>query len=144
MCEGSLKGGKSQIAGRTWQVMCVMAAIDGGCEMDQNERRSNLLMKRALVCGAGGFIGGHPSTELRTGLIRKLKKEGYWVRGVDIKERQSRGRGTGHELAPTAADEFLLLDLREPENCKAALTLRQALGPQALVLDPLSPVSLGT
>ncbi len=33
-------------------------------------------MKRALVCGAGGFIGGH--------LVKKLKKEGYWVRGVDI------------------------------------------------------------
>lgn len=63
-------------------------------------------MKRALVCGAGGFIGGH--------LVKKLKKEGYWVRGVDIRE---------HEFAPTAADEFLLLDLREPENCKAALSL---------------------
>jgi nucleoside-diphosphate-sugar epimerase len=63
-------------------------------------------MKRALVCGAGGFIGGH--------LVKKLKREGYWVRGVDIKE---------HEFAPTQADEFLPLDLREPQNCKAALTL---------------------
>jgi len=63
-------------------------------------------MKRALVCGAGGFIGGH--------LIKKLKREGYWVRGVDIKY---------HEFAPTQADEFLLLDLREPENCQRALTL---------------------
>jgi len=63
-------------------------------------------MKRALVCGAGGFIGGH--------LVKKLKREGYWVRGVDIKE---------HEFAPTAADEFLLLDLRKEENCRAALTL---------------------
>jgi GDP-D-mannose 3', 5'-epimerase len=63
-------------------------------------------MKRALVCGAGGFIGGH--------LVRKLKKEGYWVRGVDIKE---------HEFAPTQADEFLLLDLRKDENCQAALSL---------------------
>ena len=63
-------------------------------------------MKRALVCGAGGFIGGH--------LVKRLKKEGYWVRGVDIKE---------HEFAPTKADEFLLLDLREPGNCQAALTL---------------------
>jgi nucleoside-diphosphate-sugar epimerase len=62
-------------------------------------------MKRALVCGAGGFIGGH--------LVKKLKTEGYWVRGVDIKE---------HEFAPTQADEFLLLDLRQPENCRAALT----------------------
>jgi len=63
-------------------------------------------VKKALVCGAGGFIGGH--------LVKKLKKEGYWVRGVDIK---------AHEFAPTAADEFLLLDLREPGNCKAALSL---------------------
>ena len=63
-------------------------------------------MKRALVCGAGGFIGGH--------LVKKLKKEGYWVRGVDIKE---------HEFAPTAADEFLLLDLRERGNCEATLSL---------------------
>ncbi|MGA9349020.1 MAG: NAD-dependent epimerase/dehydratase family protein [Anaerolineae bacterium] len=63
-------------------------------------------MRRALVCGAGGFIGGH--------LVKKLKKEGYWIRGVDIKE---------HEFAPTQADEFLLLDLREPENCKKALTV---------------------
>jgi GDP-D-mannose 3',5'-epimerase len=64
------------------------------------------VMKRALVCGAGGFIGGH--------LVKKLKKEGYWVRGVDIKH---------HEFAPTQADEFLLLDLREPQNCRATLTL---------------------
>jgi GDP-D-mannose 3',5'-epimerase len=63
-------------------------------------------VKKALVCGAGGFIGGH--------LVKKLKTEGYWVRGVDIKE---------HEFAPTAADEFLLLDLREEGNCQAALSL---------------------
>jgi GDP-D-mannose 3',5'-epimerase len=63
-------------------------------------------MKHALVCGAGGFIAGH--------LVKKLKREGYWVRGVDIKE---------HEFAPTQADEFLLLDLREEENCKTALDL---------------------
>ena len=63
-------------------------------------------MKKALVCGAGGFIGGH--------LIKKLKREGYWVRGVDIKP---------HEWSPKAADEFLLLDLREQKNCQAALTL---------------------
>ena len=66
-----------------------------------------MTMKTALVCGAGGFIGGH--------LVKKLKREGYWVRGVDIK---------AHEFAPTQADEFLLLDLREEPNCKTALTLR--------------------
>ena len=63
-------------------------------------------MKTALVCGAGGFISGH--------LVKRLKKEGYWVRGVDIKK---------HEFAPSAADEFIQLDLREPENCVKALTL---------------------
>ena len=63
-------------------------------------------MKTALVCGAGGFIGGH--------LVKKLKREGYWVRGADIKE---------HEYAKTQADEFCKLDLRQEENCKQALTL---------------------
>jgi nucleoside-diphosphate-sugar epimerase len=63
-------------------------------------------MKKALVCGAGGFIAGH--------LVKKLKREGYWVRGVDRKE---------HEFAPTQADEFMVLDLREPQNCTTALTV---------------------
>ena len=63
-------------------------------------------MRKAIVCGAGGFIGGH--------LVKKLKQEGFWVRGVDIKP---------HEFAPSAADEFCVLDLREPEGCRAALTL---------------------
>jgi len=58
----------------------------------------------ALVCGAGGFIGGH--------LVKRLKSEGYWVRGVDIKR---------HEFARSLADEFLLLDLREPQSCGRAL-----------------------
>ena len=55
-------------------------------------------MKKALVCGAGGFIGGH--------LVTRLKKEGYFVRGVDIKE---------HEYKKTDADEFLssILDQRK-------------------------------
>ena len=53
-------------------------------------------MKRSLVCGAGGFIGGH--------LVRRLKKEGYWVRGVDIKM---------HEYVESVADEFIKGDLRD-------------------------------
>lgn len=61
-------------------------------------------MKRALVCGAGGFIGGH--------LVKKLKREGYWVRGVDLQY---------HEFAETQADEFLQLDLRNPMDCRRAL-----------------------
>ncbi len=63
-------------------------------------------MKRALVCGAGGFIGGH--------LVKRLNAEGYWVRGVDIK---------AHEFTRLPADEFLVLDLREPGDCRAALAL---------------------
>jgi GDP-D-mannose 3',5'-epimerase len=56
-------------------------------------------MKKALVLGAGGFIGGH--------LVTRLKTEGYWVRGVDIKE---------HEYKKTDADEFFVLDLRNADN----------------------------
>ena len=62
-------------------------------------------MKKALVCGAGGFIGSH--------LVTKLKKEGFWVRGVDIKNP---------EFSPTVADEFMLLDLREKHNAEKALS----------------------
>ena len=53
--------------------------------------------KRALVCGAGGFIGGH--------LVNRLKKEGYYVVGVDIKK---------HEYQQTSADKFIVGDLRDP------------------------------
>jgi GDP-D-mannose 3',5'-epimerase len=72
----------------------------------QHQERKGETMRKALVCGAGGFIGGH--------LVKKLKRESYWVRGVDIRE---------HEFAMSQADEFLLLDLREEENCQAALSL---------------------
>lgn len=61
-------------------------------------------MKKALVCGAGGFIGSH--------LVKKLKSEGVWVRGVDLKRP---------EFGPTAADDFRLLDLREEANCREAV-----------------------
>jgi nucleoside-diphosphate-sugar epimerase len=54
---------------------------------------------RVVVTGAGGFIGHH--------LVSFLKREGYWVRGVDLKYP---------EYAPTEADEFLIRDLREREN----------------------------
>jgi nucleoside-diphosphate-sugar epimerase len=63
-------------------------------------------MKKALVCGGGGFIGGH--------LVKKLKREGYWVRSVDLKH---------HEWSPDAADETLLLDLRIEANCQKALSV---------------------
>jgi GDP-D-mannose 3',5'-epimerase len=54
-------------------------------------------MKTALVLGAGGFIGNH--------LVKKLKKEGYWVRGVDLKLP---------EFSSSKADEFIIGDLRDP------------------------------
>ena len=62
------------------------------------------MAKHALVCGAGGFIGSH--------LVKRLKAEGAWVRGVDLKRP---------EFSPTAADDFLLLDLREPGPCERAV-----------------------
>jgi nucleoside-diphosphate-sugar epimerase len=61
-------------------------------------------MKTALVCGAGGFIGGH--------LTKRLKAEGYWVRGVDLKH---------HEFSTLPTDEFVIGDLREPLVCQQVL-----------------------
>jgi GDP-D-mannose 3',5'-epimerase len=58
-------------------------------------------MKRILVNGAGGFIGGH--------LVKRLKSEGYWVRAVDLKR---------HEYAEPPADEFIVGDLRDQEFTK--------------------------
>jgi len=55
-------------------------------------------MKTALVCGAGGFIGSH--------FVKRLKKEGYWVRGVDLKYPQ---------FADTYSEDFVIGDLREQD-----------------------------
>jgi GDP-D-mannose 3', 5'-epimerase len=65
---------------------------------------SQTAQKTALVCGAGGFIGSH--------LVRRLKREGFWVRGVDLKRP---------EYSDTAADEFIVGDLREQSICKTIL-----------------------
>lgn len=59
--------------------------------------------RKVLVTGAGGFIGHH--------LVTDLKRRGYWVRGVDLKQP---------EFERSQADEFLLLDLRRAENALAA------------------------
>jgi GDP-D-mannose 3', 5'-epimerase len=64
-------------------------------------------MKFALVCGAGGFIGGH--------LVKRLKAEGFWVRGVDLKH---------HEYAETEADDFVLGDLRDQHFCRQTFDRR--------------------
>jgi nucleoside-diphosphate-sugar epimerase len=62
-----------------------------------------MLNERALVTGAGGFIGHH--------LVKRLKRDGFWVRGVDIKRP---------EYESSDADEFELLDLRRWSNCLLA------------------------
>jgi GDP-D-mannose 3',5'-epimerase len=63
--------------------------------------------KVALVCGAGGFIGHH--------LVSRLKREGFWVRGVDLKFPR---------FAETAADDFVVGDLRDPYFVKTAIDRR--------------------
>ena len=60
--------------------------------------------KIALVCGAGGFIGSH--------MVKKLKKEGYWVRGVDIKEP---------EFSYTEADDFVIGNLTVQSIARAVI-----------------------
>ncbi len=65
------------------------------------------MAKTALVLGAGGFLGGH--------LIKRLKSEGYWVRGVDLKF---------HEYARTQADDFLIGDLRDQQVVRGVIDRR--------------------
>ena len=64
-------------------------------------------MRTALVCGAGGFIGGH--------LVKRLKADGFWVRGVDLK---------CHEYAVSEADDFLIGDLRNSYFCRHVVDRR--------------------
>ncbi len=60
--------------------------------------------RRVLVAGAGGFIGHH--------LVKRLKAEGHWVRGVDLKRPQ---------FEPSPADDFVIADLRSLDNCTHAV-----------------------
>jgi nucleoside-diphosphate-sugar epimerase len=62
------------------------------------------MKKTALVCGGGGFIGSH--------LVRRLKAEGFWVRGVDLKRP---------EFSETAADDFIVGDLRDRAAAEKAV-----------------------
>lgn len=64
-------------------------------------------MPAALVCGSGGFIGSH--------LVKRLKKEGFWVRGVDLKYP---------EFSETEADDFIIADLRDQDTCKLIIDRR--------------------
>ena len=61
-------------------------------------------MRRAVVCGAGGFIGSH--------LVNRLKAEGYWVRGVDLKYP---------DFSVTGADDFIVDDLRKASSWERVL-----------------------
>ena len=61
-------------------------------------------MKTALVLGAGGFIGSH--------MVKRLKKDGYWVRGVDLKYP---------DFSMTEADEFITRDLRDPDAMRRVI-----------------------
>jgi GDP-D-mannose 3', 5'-epimerase len=72
----------------------------GGAKQDR-------VMRTAIVFGAGGFIGGH--------LVKRLKREGFWVRGVDLKF---------NEHAETEADDFVIGDLRDPYFCRQVVDRR--------------------
>ena len=63
-------------------------------------------MKKALVLGAGGFIGNH--------MVERLKQEGFWIRAVDLKET---------EFNRSSADEFVIGDLRNYDFCKKILDI---------------------
>jgi GDP-D-mannose 3',5'-epimerase len=79
-------------------------------------------MKTALVLGAGGFIGSH--------LVRKLKEEGFWVRGVDLKYP---------EFSKTAADDFVIGDLRDPRVVNNIMLLESNNGEYPLEYSIQSP-----
>ena len=70
-------------------------------------KERGLELKTVLVCGAGGFIGSH--------MVKRLKEEGFWVRGVDLKYP---------EFAETEADDFLIGDLRDPYMCRQLVNRR--------------------
>src|ERR1700693_1892515 len=73
----------------------------------QHGRMPMSTKQAALVLGAGGFIGGH--------LVKRLKREGFWVRGVDLNL---------NPFAESQADEFVVVDLRDAEACRQVIDRR--------------------
>jgi GDP-D-mannose 3', 5'-epimerase len=63
-----------------------------------------MAIRKALVCGAGGFIGSH--------MVKRLRSEGYWVRGADLKHT---------EYSPSGANDFVIADLRLRESWETIL-----------------------
>ena len=63
--------------------------------------------KTALVLGAGGFIGSH--------MVKQLRSEGYWVRGVDLKHP---------DFSETEANEFIVGDLREVDTVRKSIQFK--------------------
>lgn len=74
-------------------------------EDNKNSNTSTKKLKKALVLGAGGFIGHH--------LVKRLKEDGYWVRGADLKMP---------EFSPSVVDQFMIGDLRNYEFCDSVIT----------------------
>ena len=76
-------------------------------------------IKKALVLGAGGFIGSH--------MVKRLRAEGYWVRGVDLKRP---------EYSETEANEFVQGDLRDYDFVRRVLEYK---GDRCLLYTSPSP-----
>ena len=75
--------------------------------MNTTETRLEESMKKVLITGAGGFIGSH--------LVKALKKEGCWVRGVDLKYP---------EFSETEADDFVVGDLRDQQFVRTIIDMK--------------------
>jgi nucleoside-diphosphate-sugar epimerase len=88
----------------------------------------DLMTRYALVCGAGGFIGGH--------LVKWPKREGCWVRGVDLKF---------HGFSESEADDFVIGDLRDQSTCRAIIDRRfdevYQLAPTSVAQDTSLPAN---
>src|SRR5262249_37933954 len=88
--------------------ICRCKAGSGGTsKISRKSKGEHRMSKSALVCGAGGFIGGH--------LVKQLKRDGYWVRAVDLKF---------HEYSETEADDFVIGDLRDRAFCRTIVDRR--------------------